>query len=354
MGSIEIKHIKKSFQKTEVLKDITVSIRDGSFTILLGPSGCGKSTLLRILCGLEKPDSGEVWIAGRNVTDAEPKDRGVAMVFQNYALYPHMTALQNVEYCLKIQKIQKDERRRMAMDALKTVELEDQADKLPSQMSGGQRQRVALARAIVKKPEVFLMDEPLSNLDAKLRGQMRRSLLELHQKLGTTFVYVTHDQTEAMSMGDKIMLINEGRVIQEGSPKEMYTDPRSEFVAGFIGNPPANILKTPFGTVSIRPEDIRIGFRDKPDEKISGTYLVPGTVRAYEPMGSDILFDVDSGLGPLRVKAENLWTDVPDRCSLYIPRDKILYFDRNGDRLTEAFQESSQLDGIISGLTASA
>ena len=246
MGEIQIKDISKAFDQTQVLNNIDLDIPDGSFTIILGPSGCGKSTLLRILSGLETSDGGEIWISGKDVTHAEPKDRQVAMVFQNYALYPHMTAFKNVEYSLKIKKVPKEERRKKVMEALHTVELEDQYKKLPGQMSGGQRQRVALARAIVKNPEVFLMDEPLSNLDAKLRNQMRHSILNLHKKLGTTFVYVTHDQTEAMTMGDNIILLNEGNIVQQGTPKEMYTNPNHVFVAGFIGNPPANILKNIF------------------------------------------------------------------------------------------------------------
>ena len=201
MGKIAIEHLVKNFNKTKVLKDISLEIEDGSFTILLGPSGCGKSTLLRIIAGLETPTSGRLFIDDKDVTDSEPKDREIAMVFQNYALYPHMSVFKNVEYGLKIKKIPKEKRRKMVDDVLKMVDLSDQAEKLPAQMSGGQRQRVALARAIVKDPRVFLMDEPLSNLDAKLRTQMRFELIEMYKKVKNTFLYVTHDQVEAMSMG---------------------------------------------------------------------------------------------------------------------------------------------------------
>lgn len=225
MGDILIKGIKKSFQNLDVLKGIDLEIKDASFTIILGPSGCGKSTLLRILSGLEFADEGKIWIAGKEVSKVEPKDRQLAMVFQNYALYPHMTAYKNVEYSLKVKKVPKKERDEMVRAALRTVELEEQAHKLPGQMSGGQRQRVALARAIVKQPEVFLMDEPLSNLDAKLRNQMRHSILELHKKLGTTFVYVTHDQTEAMTLGDRIVIMKDGVVQQIGTPQQVYDHP---------------------------------------------------------------------------------------------------------------------------------
>ena len=335
MGEIQIKDISKAFDQTQVLNNIDLDIPDGSFTIILGPSGCGKSTLLRILSGLETSDGGEIWISGKDVTHAEPKDRQVAMVFQNYALYPHMTAFKNVEYSLKIKKVPKEERRKKVMEALHTVELEDQYKKLPGQMSGGQRQRVALARASVKNPEVFLMDEPLSNLDAKLRNQMRHSILNLHKKLGTTFVYVTHDQTEAMTMGDNIILLNEVNIVQQGTPKEMYTNPNHVFVAGFIGNPPANILKTYFGYVSIRPEDIRV----KTDTEKTSAYVIGGTVNVFEPMGSDILYDVTTDIGRLLVKTDNQWQETPDTLTLEIPKDKILYYNSSGERIYEPSKE---------------
>lgn len=333
MGEISIRNIKKSFGKTEVLSGISLEIPDSSFTIILGPSGCGKSTLLRILCGLETADEGEVWIAGKNRTKEEPRNRQVAMVFQNYALYPHMTAYKNVEYSLKIKKVPKAEREKMVMDALKTVELEDQKDKLPAQMSGGQRQRVALARAIVKNPEVFLMDEPLSNLDAKLRVQMRHTILELHQKLGTTFVYVTHDQTEAMTMGDRIVLLNEGKIVQQGTPREMYTNPCNTFVAGFIGNPPTNIIPTPFGSVGIRPEDFHVSTVYDSD------FQLTGEVTVSEPTGSEILYDVSTSIGKLQVKTENPWGSVPKKLLLGIPGDKLLFFDSNGNRIHDVEEE---------------
>ncbi len=337
MGNIQIRDVSKSFDKTKVLKHIDLEIPDGSFTIILGPSGCGKSTLLRILSGLETSDDGEVWISGRDVTRAEPKDRRVAMVFQNYALYPHMNVFKNVEYSLKIKKVPKEERRTRVMEALKTVDLEDQVKKLPGQMSGGQRQRVALARAIVKKPDVFLMDEPLSNLDAKLRNQMRHSILNLHKKLGTTFVYVTHDQTEAMTMGDNIILFNEGHIVQQGTPKEMYTNPNHIFVAGFIGNPSANIIRTSFGYVSIRPEDIEINTISSACGQEA--YELSGTVNVSEPMGSDILYDVATSLGQLHVKAENSWSTVPEKLILRVPKHKILYFDADGRRIYDPQEE---------------
>ena len=205
--------------------------------------------------------------------------------------------------------------------------------KLPGQMSGGQRQRVALARAIVKQPEVFLMDEPLSNLDAKLRNQMRHSILELHKKLGTTFVYVTHDQTEAMTMGDNIVLLNEGKIIQQGSPKEMYTNPNHIFVAGFIGNPSTNLIEMPFGYIGIRPEDLHTRNRNAEDIELTGT------VNASEPMGSDILYDITTKVGRFHVKADNKWEDESKNLVVHVPKDKVLYFDKEGNRIYDAHIE---------------
>jgi len=332
MGNVVINDVKKAFGKNEILKGIDLEIKDGSFTIMLGPSGCGKSTMLRILSGLESVDEGSVIIKNHDVTNAEPKDRKVAMVFQNYALYPHMTAYKNVEYSLKVQKIDKATRKKKVMDALKTVGLEEQANKLPFQMSGGQRQRVALARAIVKKPEVFLMDEPLSNLDAKLRNQMRHSILELHKKLGTTFVYVTHDQTEAMSMGDNIVLMNKGVIVQQGSPKELYTNPNHIFVAGFIGNPAMNIIKMPFGYVGIRPENIKLEKMITEVQANDAIHLTAAVI-VSEPLGGEILYDMKTSIGRIQVKAENTWGEEENLYHLIIPKDKILYFDEEGNRL---------------------
>ncbi len=343
MGEIHIENLEKNFDQTQVLKEINLDIPDSSFTIILGPSGCGKSTLLRIISGLEEAGKGEIYIDGRNITMEQPQNRQVAMVFQNYALYPHMTVYKNAEYCLRVRKVPKEERHRKVMEALKTVELADQANKLPNQLSGGQRQRVALARAIVKNPAVFLMDEPLSNLDAKLRNQMRRSILELHKSLGTTFVYVTHDQTEAMTMGDNIVLLNEGVIVQQGSPKEMYTNPNHIFVAGFIGNPPTNIVKTGFGYVGIRPEDIRLAPPEKP------AWILPGHVTVCEPTGSFILYDVETPLGMMVVTAENTWGETAGQMNLWLLKDKMFYFDSDGRRIYEPWKEEGEFSKIIDG-----
>ena len=221
MSSITLKNIHKAYGKDVIIPDLNFTIEDGSFTVLVGPSGCGKSTTLRMIAGLEKPTSGEIFIDDENVVDVDPGKRGIAMVFQNYALYPTMSVRDNIEFGLKNKKVPKEERNKLIADVSEVVGLTPYLSRKPSELSGGQRQRVALARAMVKNPKVFLMDEPLSNLDAKLRQQMRVELIELHKRLGTTFIYVTHDQVEAMSMGDNIILMDKGIIMQRSTPKEM-------------------------------------------------------------------------------------------------------------------------------------
>ena len=243
MSSIELRHVSKTYEnKTTVIEDMNLTIEDGSFTVLVGPSGCGKTTTLRMIAGLEEISSGDLLIDGVRMNDAEPGERNIAMVFQNYALYPTMTVRENMEFGLVNAKVPKTERDRRIKEFSHVVGLEKYLDRKPSQLSGGQRQRVALARAMVKQPKVFLMDEPLSNLDAKLRAQMRTELIALHQRLGTTFVYVTHDQTEAMSMATKIVLMNNGQIQQDDSPLRIYGNPANKFVAQFIGVPTMNVF----------------------------------------------------------------------------------------------------------------
>ncbi len=242
---------------------VSLDIPDREFMVLLGPSGCGKSTLLRLICGLEDPTTGEVFIGDRRVNDVAPKDRDVAMVFQSYALYPHKTVAANIEFPLKARGIGKAERSQAAKEAATTLGLADLLDRKPGALSGGQRQRVALARAIVRRPAVFCMDEPLSNLDAKLRGETRAELVDLHRRVEATFVYVTHDQVEAMTMGSRVAVMNRGVVEQVGTPQEVYARPASVFVAQFIGSPPMNVL--PVGAledseycVGVRPEHLSV------------------------------------------------------------------------------------------------
>lgn len=328
MSKLVIKDISKDFKETKVLKHLDINIPDGSFTVLLGPSGCGKSTLLRIIAGLETPTTGEIYVGDRNITTEEPKDRDVAMVFQNYALYPHMNVTENVEYGLKIKKVPKEERKEMVKNALEMVELSDQANKLPAQMSGGQRQRVALARAVVKNPKVFLMDEPLSNLDAKLRNQMREKITMLHKKLGTTFVYVTHDQVEAMSMGTNIILLNGGSIMQEGTPKEIYTNPQNVFVAGFIGSPPTNIIKFKKGYIGIRPEKVLLNEKEN-----EGDIIIKGEVLSEEQLGDGTIFNIKTSFGNIKAKRECVWETLGDEVNIVFPEKDIMLFNKDGDRI---------------------
>ena len=242
MGSVTISGVGKSYGGVRVMQGVDVQIADGEFVILVGPSGCGKSTLLRMIAGLEQISEGEIAIDGRRVNDLEPKDRDIAMVFQNYALYPQMTVAQNMGFALEMQKKSKADIAAEVARAAEILSLGPLLDRKPAQLSGGQRQRVAMGRAIVRHPKVFLFDEPLSNLDAKLRVQMRAEIKALHQRLGTTIVYVTHDQIEAMTMADRIVVLNGGRVEQVGRPLELYDHPDNLFVAGFMGSPAMNLL----------------------------------------------------------------------------------------------------------------
>ncbi len=242
MADISIRSVKKSYGDTKVIHGVSVDIRDGEFAVIVGPSGCGKSTLLRMIAGLERITEGEISIGGRVVNDLEPKDRDIAMVFQNYALYPHMTVYDNMAYGLKIAGTPRAEIDERVAEAAGILELKDLLTRKPRQLSGGQRQRVAMGRAIVRKPAAFLFDEPLSNLDAKLRVQMRLEIKRLQRRLGTTSVYVTHDQVEAMTMADKLIVMNGGHAEQIDSPLEIYERPASLFVAGFIGSPAMNFL----------------------------------------------------------------------------------------------------------------
>ncbi len=243
MAEVSVREVFKSFGSVEVIHGVSVDIADGEFVVLVGPSGCGKSTLLRMIAGLEEISGGEIGIGGRVVNDLRPKDRDIAMVFQNYALYPHMTVAKNMGFSLKLRRESKQVIDQKVNRAAEILGLESLLERLPKQLSGGQRQRVAMGRAIVRDPQVFLFDEPLSNLDAKLRVQMRTEIKELHQRLKTTTIYVTHDQIEAMTMADKIVVLRDGVVEQIGSPLDLYDEPANLFVAGFIGSPSMNIIE---------------------------------------------------------------------------------------------------------------
>ena len=253
---IQLNQIAKSFDKRQVIYPTTLKIRDGSFTTLLGPSGCGKTTTLRIIAGLELPDSGSVILEGRDITDWEPNKRDVNTVFQNYALFPHMNVADNVGYGLKIRKVLKAEIAERVKQALRLVQLEEYGKRMPDQLSGGQRQRIAIARAVINEPKVLLLDEPLGALDLKLRRQMQLELKRLQKQLGITFIYITHDQEEAINMSDRIGVMHEGVLEQLGTPNEVYYQPRTSYVADFVGN--ANILHKNGETLAIRSENIRM------------------------------------------------------------------------------------------------
>ena len=294
MASIEFQNVTKKFGDNTVISSMNLTIEDGSFTVLVGPSGCGKTTLLRMIAGIGPQTSGRVLVGGRDVTDIEPGKRGVAMVFQNYAIYPTMTVRENISFGLKNIHMPKETIDKRVKEACSKVGMMEYLDRKPSTLSGGQRQRIALARAIVKNPEVFLMDEPLSNLDAKLRVQMRVELIELHKKLKTTFVYVTHDQVEAMSMADTIVLMDGGRIQQMASPSVMYKDPDNLFTARFIGSPSMNIRRmddsTSFG---FRPEHASIG----PEKEPNAWFTTTGTITAREMLGSETLYTIRDSAG---------------------------------------------------------
>jgi multiple sugar transport system ATP-binding protein len=256
MAKLTVRNLEKSFGATSVINDISFDVSEGEFCILLGPSGCGKTTVLRLIAGLENQDKGEIFIDDREVSNLTPKERDVAMVFQSYALYPHLNVYENMAFSLRMQRKTKGEIDRKVRDSAKLLDLEALLQRKPRELSGGQRQRVAIGRAIVRNPKLFLFDEPLSNLDAKLRGSMRIELAKLHQQLGATMVYVTHDQVEAMTLGQKIILFNNGVIQQTGTPQEIYERPSNLFVATFVGSPGINLLK---GT--IRLEDKQLIFK---------------------------------------------------------------------------------------------
>ena len=260
MASVKLNNVYKKFEGGVVaVSDFNIDIEDKEFIILVGPSGCGKSTTLRMIAGLEEITEGEIYIDDRLVNDVQPKDRDIAMVFQNYALYPHMTVFDNMAFGLKLRKTPKDEIKRRVMEGAKILEIEHLLDRKPKALSGGQRQRVALGRAIVRDPKVFLMDEPLSNLDAKLRVQMRVEITKLHQRLQTTIIYVTHDQTEAMTMGTRIVVMKDGFIQQIDDPTNLYMHPKNTFVAGFIGMPPMNFINA---NLSVKDGHVVLNFND--------------------------------------------------------------------------------------------
>ena len=294
MGSITLKNVRKAFGDVEVIPGVDLTIEDGEFVVFVGPSGCGKSTLLRLIAGLEDVTSGSINIDGKDVTEAAPAQRGLAMVFQSYALYPHMSVKKNIAFPLKMAKMSEAEQEKRVAHAAKILNLDSFLERKPGQLSGGQRQRVAIGRAIVREPSAFLFDEPLSNLDAALRVNMRVEISQLHNSLQTTMIYVTHDQVEAMTMADKIVVLRAGRVEQVGSPLELYTKPANKFVGGFIGSPNMNFIegegaaKHGARTIGVRPEHWKLSLTE-------GEF--PGTVGVAEHLGSDTFLHIDLDQG---------------------------------------------------------
>jgi multiple sugar transport system ATP-binding protein len=302
MGTIELRRVSKSFGASHVIPGIDLSIENGEFVVFVGPSGCGKSTLLRLIAGLEDTTSGAILIDGADMTGEAPAKRGLAMVFQSYALYPHMSVYDNIAFPLKMAKMDKAAIDRKVQDAARILNLAPYLERKPGQLSGGQRQRVAIGRAIVRAPSAFLFDEPLSNLDAALRGTMRLEISELHQQLGTTMIYVTHDQVEAMTMADKIVVLQAGNIEQVGSPMDLYNRPDNIFVAGFIGSPKMNFAtgasaaKWNAHTIGVRPEHLKVSTTE-------GVWK--GTVGVTEHLGSDTFLHIHTdGIGAVTLRAD--------------------------------------------------
>ena len=349
MASVDLRNVRKTFGATEIIHGVSIAIEDGEFVVLVGPSGCGKSTLLRLVAGLEEISSGEVAIGGRVVNNLPPKARDIAMVFQNYALYPHMSVFDNMAFSLKLAKVAKSEIEAKVARAAEILGLTDYLARYPRQLSGGQRQRVAMGRAIVRDPQVFLFDEPLSNLDAKLRVQMRSEIKELHQRLHSTSIYVTHDQIEAMTMGDRIVVMRDGIVEQTGTPLDLYDRPVNPFVAGFIGSPAMNFIEgrfAPNGRAAVMAPDgiaLPVATRGEAGRKViygvrpehlalaSGEDGIAAEVVLVEPTGAETL--IVAQIGAARVQAlfkERHRFKPGDRIRLSAHPDAVHLFDAEG------------------------
>ena len=345
MADIRLTDVRKSYVKLQVIHGVNVEIADGEFIVIVGPSGCGKSTLLRMIAGLEAISEGTIAIDGNVVNAKEPAERDIAMVFQNYALYPHMTVRGNLEYGLKNRGTPRDEIDRRVNEAARILEIAPFLDRRPRQLSGGQRQRVAMGRAIVRQPKAFLFDEPLSNLDAKLRGQMRIEIKRLQRNLATTSVYVTHDQLEAMTLADRLVVMNAGRIEQVGAPLALYERPATLFVAGFIGSPPMNLIEIdylrdkgalalPSGTdlVGIRPDTIQLTAPEGPH------LVMNATVELYEPIGGESHLHMRlDGSGQLIVAAVPARTAVTEgaKATLYVSMADLHPFNKDSGRRTD-------------------
>lgn len=339
MAEIQIKNVAKTFGAYQALHDINLTISDQEFMVLLGASGCGKSTLLRIIAGLETATTGEVWIGGRRVDNLSPKDRGISMVFQNYAVFPHMTVFENIGFGLRMQKLPDDEVKRRVERTAGLMHIEQLLKRYSGELSGGQRQRVAVARALAMEPDVILMDEPLSNLDALLRMEMRAELKGVLAESKTTAIYVTHDQVEAMSMADRISVMHEGKIVQAASPIEVYRNPAAEFVAGFIGNPPMNFLDaTPAdagkwnvaGQVFDGPNagKGKLQFAIRPEDMQLSDHGLVATAKVVEPLGAHLLVtcEVDGRLFRAILDSD-MKVSVGEKLTLAPSPDRVRWFD---------------------------
>lgn len=328
MSNVTLKGVKKIYDKKVVIDNIDLEIQDKEFIVLVGASGCGKSTILRMIAGLEEITDGEILIGDKKVNNIPPKDRDIAFVFQSYALYPHMTVRENIAFGLKMRKVPKEEIEKKVLEASKILDLTEYLDRKPKQLSGGQRQRVALGRAIVRNPKVFLMDEPLSNLDAKLRVQMRAEIKKLHEKLQTTFIYVTHDQTEALTMGDRIVVLDKGIIQQVDSPEEIYNNPQNMFVAGFVGSPQMNFISGE--NISEEFKGKIVGIR--PEKMITdGEFKLTVNIEMTELLGSEKIayFTIGENKCSAKLSADFKFEKTLD---LSINRNDIYLFDKESGK----------------------
>jgi len=359
MATVQLKQVRKSFDSNEIIKGVDLLLHDRELTVFVGPSGCGKSTLLRLIAGLEEITSGDLLIDGERVNDVPPARRGLALVFQSYALYPHMSVAENMSFSLKLAGISKAERQQKVMDAARILNLETFLDRKPKELSGGQRQRVAIGRAIVRNPKVFLFDEPLSNLDAALRVRMRLELTRLHHQLGATMIYVTHDQVEAMTMADRIVVLRAGIVEQVGSPMDLYRNPRNLFVAGFIGSPKMNFLeavvqqadstgmvvsvcrntslRVPLASSAVQPgHKLTVGIRPEHITLASSQEnTLPAQVQVVEHLGSESYLHLQAASSePLTVRISGETEVVPDQqVHLNLNPGSLHLFREDGDRM---------------------
>lgn len=331
MANVTLKNVFKRYDTKTIIDDVSLEIKDKEFLVLVGSSGCGKSTILRMIAGLEDITGGEIYIGDKCVNNVHPKDRDIAFVFQSYALYPHMSVYENIAFPLKMRNFSKEEIEKKVQEAAQVLDLTEYLDRKPKQLSGGQRQRVALGRAIVRSPKVFLMDEPLSNLDAKLRVQMRSEIKKLHEKLQTTFIYVTHDQTEALTMGDRIVVLDKGIIQQVDNPENIYYSPENTFVGGFLGSPPMNFVDVSIENCGFKFNETFIKLNDAQKELLNGKEEVIAGLRPEKTDVSDY----------------NLEFCAQVDISEMLGSEKIVYFDVNGSKCSAKLDAQKQFDKTV-------